>query len=250
MSKYYTIFNETKNLKDWSNDPRCKVPYKLLQWRIKYNNQEPEKSLITPPQTQQNRIKMKIGDKKNRLILREIFKKEDCGVMCSFGRFDCECGNIVETKISQVYREHTKSCGCYVKELIGKRSTTHGKSKTVLYSRWCGILNRCYRVSEHQYPAYGGRGIRTCDEWKNDFDNFYNWAINNGFSPELSIDKLDDNWHYCPENCRWATIEQQLESKYNNRMILAFGEIKSVLIWTRDSRCKASIEIVKYRLWV
>jgi len=121
-------------------------------------------------------------------------------------------------------------------------------SNTRIYNIWNGMLLRCNWVKFPQYCNYGGKGVKICNEWKN-FINFYNWSIKNNYDDSLTIDRIDSNWHYCPENCRWATNKQQAESKHNNRTILAWNEVKSLLHWTKDERCKADIDIIKYRLW-
>lgn len=120
-------------------------------------------------------------------------------------------------------------------------------SKTRLYKIWSGMFTRCYNTKFKQYCVYGGRGIKICNEWKI-FKNFYDWSLSNGYTDDLTIDKIDNNFHYCPENCRWATQKEQNESRHNNRQILAFNEVKSLLHWTRDPRCKNDIETIKKRL--
>lgn len=90
----------------------------------------------------------------------------------------------------------------------GVKKEYHSNIIQKIRIRWKGMIERCHNTEKYNYSSYGGRGIYVCDEWKNDFDNFYNWAINNGFEQHLQIDRIDNDGNYEPSNCRWVTKEE------------------------------------------
>lgn len=105
------------------------------------------------------------------------------------------------------------------KDMIGNQlAKKHGLSKTRLHNIWHSMYCRCYYPSTNQYKNYGGKGIEVCEEWKNaeGFVNFYEWAINNGYDEKLTLDRIDNEKNYCPENCRWSTSKFQSNHKTNN----------------------------------
>lgn len=129
---------------------------------------------------------------------------------------------------------------------------SHGWSKTKLCERWAGMRARCYNPNHKAFDYYGGRGIIVCEEWS-DFSNFKEWVLENGFSPELELDRIDNNGNYCPENCRFVTRTMNLNNTSKNVFITAFGETKTYSEWSRDSRCKTSVrnlqKRIQYRDW-
>lgn len=108
--------------------------------------------------------------------------------------------------------EKVKSCGCLHKEILSK----HGESRTRLHRIWIDMRTRCYNENTKVYQNYGARGIKICDEWKDSFANFREWALNNGYSDELTIDRIDVNGDYSPNNCKWSTKKEQENNKRTN----------------------------------
>jgi hypothetical protein len=142
----------------------------------------------------------------------------------------CDCGNTKIIKLSDVVGGKIKSCGCLSK----KTNLIHGKSYCDLYhSVWTGIKQRCFNEKSRDYPRYGGRGITVCEEWKNDFMSFYYWAIKNGYKKGLSLDRINNDGNYCPENCRWATPKEQSNNTRANHIIKYKGVEKTLTEWRR-----------------
>lgn len=125
----------------------------------------------------------------------------------------CDCGNQISAESYNLRSGHTTSCGCVQKEAASRANTTHGGRKTRLYRIWVCMKNRCYQKSYHAFNHYGGRGITVCDSWLQSFSEFYAWSVSNGYSDNLSIDRIDPNGSYSPGNCRWVTMSEQNKNK-------------------------------------
>lgn len=147
---------------------------------------------------------------------------------------ECECGNNCVVLSQKLSSGHTVSCGCRVREVrnnIGENNKTHNMSNTRIYKIYRGMISRCYKNYSTNYKRYGGRGITVCQEWLDDFMNFYNWAMDNGYSDDLSIDRIYPNGNYEPSNCRWATAKEQANNTRSTVFLTYNGETKSASEW-------------------
>ena len=160
----------------------------------------------------------------------------------------CDCGNEIVARADSLTSGQKTSCGCQAHKKWSKSAREkHGMAKTELYRKWASIKQRCLDESRADYERYGGAGIAVCDEWKNSFVSFMNWSLNNGYKEGLSIDRIDNNKEYCPENCRWIKLEEQSANRRSNIYITYNGETKTLTDWCKYfnvdySRTKAKIK--------
>lgn len=143
----------------------------------------------------------------------------------------CDCGNIKVVRSDSLKSGAIRSCGCMKKaqEKINlTKHHSHKMSGTRIYHIWRGMKDRCYNVHSPSYYRWGGRGITICDEWKDNFSAFYSWAMENGYSENLTIDRIDNNGNYEPSNCRWATMEEQSRNRQSN-VVIQIGNSKRTL---------------------
>lgn len=202
----------------------------------------------------------KVGDKIHDLTILHMFQKHEHGQMKTYAICKCICYNFTCTKLAAIVSGNTRSCGCLFikpnhkgkqKERIFKHG--NGNLDDRLYRIWCAMKSRCRNPKTIGYHNYGGRGIKVCEDWINHFPLFKEWSLSNGYADNLSIDRIDVNGNYCPENCKWATQAEQCANRRNNRrdtvFITAYGETKTAWNWLSDPRCSVkSITTLIYRI--
>ena len=123
----------------------------------------------------------------------------------------------------------TKSCGCLKAE---GNNLKHGKCYTRINKIYRQMKRRCYSKNNPRYKDYGGRGITICEEWQKSFESFYDWSMNNGYSDDLTIDRIDNNRGYSPENCRWTDRKTQVRNTRRNIYLTVDGKTKSLGEWS------------------
>lgn len=158
----------------------------------------------------------------------------------------CDCGNTKIVRGTHLQAGKIKSCGCLVRETSRETLSTHRLSKTRLYRVYCGIKARCYNPKNECYRIYGGRGITMCEEWKNNFLSFYNWAINNGHREDLSIDRINNDGNYEPNNCRWATPKEQSNNTRRCIYVTYNNETHTITEWGRILNIDADTLLTRY----
>ena len=150
----------------------------------------------------------------------------------------CDCGEEIVTSLNSLRTGGATSCGCKRKEHcsianINRRTRPNNEDAKRIYTIWCNMKSRCFRKTASSYNIYGARGISVCDDWRNEFLAFYEWAIANGYKPGLTIDRIDCNGNYEPSNCRWATMTEQANNKRKNVLITHNGETHTIAEWSR-----------------
>lgn len=145
---------------------------------------------------------------------------------------ECDCGGTKIVRGSHLKTGNVTTCGCR------KGRITHGESRSRLYPVWSNMRSRCNNPKNREYHRYGGRGIEVCDKWLNDFQAFYDWAMMNGYDEtaprgHCTLDRINNDGNYCPENCRWTTARVQANNTRRTRFIELNGERHSVTEWAR-----------------
>ena len=185
-----------------------------------------------------------IGERYGRLTIVRFIERKDHHI---FVECKCDCGNTKIKTYDALKTGNSRSCGCFQNEVRSQVHTIHGLRKSKLYKIWDGMKGRCCSPKNTSYPNYGGRGIKICDEWKDSFTSFYEWAMSNGYSEGLSIDRIDNDGNYEPSNCRWATNKEQGANKRNNIVVTYNGETHIIAEWARITGIKAHTLRKRYK---
>lgn len=205
------------------------------------------------------RIKDETGNRYGRLYVVKYCGKDNsyaAQFLCK-----CDCGKDVIATGSNLRKGHTKSCGCFQKDIARKNikryvsgddfvppsNKKHGHRKDRIYKEWCLIKQRCYNRNRDHSDRYYYRGITMCDEWKDSFVSFYNWAVSNGYRDDLFIDRIDNDKGYSPDNCRWATRKQQMLNREVTVYIEHNGEKKTLVEWCEKFGIKYKTAWQRYK---
>lgn len=166
------------------------------------------------------------GEKFNKLTVVERLQNDIGGIpvwLCK-----CDCGNFTKVRGKNLKNGSVKSCGCMLKISTTK---THGLSKAKIYNTWNSMKARCYNTKSSSYKRYGGRGISVCEEWSKSFETFYAWSMQNGYNENLTIERIDNNGNYCPENCKWISKKEQCRNRRTNISFEYNGEKHILTEW-------------------
>lgn len=165
----------------------------------------------------------------------------------------CDCGKSKIVVGTSITNGHVKSCGCLKKEMLAEKNFKHGFCGTGLYQCWQDMKKRCYDKNRAQYKDWGGRGISVCEDWLS-FENFKIWAVKNGYQPGLTIERVDNNGNYSPENCKFIRKQDQNSNRRNTVVISFDGKNMNIEQWAKylglkrgtfDSRLKRGWSIEK-----
>lgn len=181
------------------------------------------------------------GKKFNNLLVVERYYNGKPGK--SYWKCLCDCGNETIVSGSNLRNGSVKSCGCLK---YSSKNKTHGMSKSSLYNIWNGMKFRCTNKNSGSYKNYGQRGISVCEEWFNNPQSFIEWALKNGYKEGLTIDRIDNEKDYCPENCRWISKGEQAKNRRMNYCIEYKGETKT--LWELCEELNLNYNLVHNRI--
>lgn len=179
------------------------------------------------------RVKNLTGRKFGRLtVIKEEGRAKDRHVLwfCK-----CDCGNTCLVPSNVLKKGDTRSCGCLFEETQHiPKHIKHGESNTRLYQIWIDMRDRCRNKNNKRYYSYGGRGITVCEEWRDNFQAFHDWAMANGYREDLTIDRENVNGNYEPSNCRWKTRKEQNNNTTRSRYITYQGKTQTIAQWAEE----------------
>ena len=176
-------------------------------------------------------VSVHIGEKHNYLTIEKFDHFDSCYRLHYICR--CKCGNRKIIRYDHLCTNGVQSCGCIRKEGRNKKHGFYGKNER-LCKIWDCIKRRCNNPKNPNFKYYGGRGIKICDEWSGNLSNFFEWAVNNGYRDDLTIDRIDVNGNYEPSNCRWIPFREQAQNKRANHYISVDEDKKCLAEWVRQ----------------
>lgn len=184
------------------------------------------------------------GQRFGRWFVLEETNERKCGSVMWLCK--CDCGTVRTVSSNSLRMGKSLSCGCYNRDV----TTKHGMGRTRLHGIWGNMRYRCQNPHAINAERYVDRGIKVCDEWANNFEAFAKWALANGYSDELSLDRIDNNGNYESSNCRWATLKEQGRNKRNNVMITYKGESHCLSEWAEiTNQPRARLQMRHHRGW-
>lgn len=192
------------------------------------------------------KVKDLTGQKFGRLTVLERAKNNTRGQ--SMWRCKCDCGNTWTGLGTSLISGNTQSCGCLAREMLIKRNTVHSLHGTRLYGIWVRMRQRCNDENCTDYISYGARGIAICKDW-DDYRSFHRWALANGYKDNLTIERIDVNGNYEPNNCKWISPAAQARNKTNNHKITYNGQTKTLAEWAEILGIKSSLLRYRLRNW-
>ena len=177
-----------------------------------------------------------IGKKYGRLtIIDLVWENHRCWSICN-----CDCGKQVKVRHYAIVNGSTKSCGCYKREVLKDLLSTCSSKDPRLYTVWKSMKQRCTNPNSPHYKNYGMRGIHICKEWNN-YEHFYEWAISHGYKKGLTIERIDNDGDYCPENCCWADRKTQVNNRRNTVFYTMNNQTKPLSKWCDEYGMKYSL---------
>lgn len=186
-------------------------------------------------------------------VVGEVFEKLTtigvkfaCGVKSYCQVCQCECGQIVVSRVANLRNGHTRSCGCMRAEVMSETFLRHGATETAEYRIWCGIKKRCTNPNSPKFSRYGGRGIAVCERWLSSFESFLE-DMGKRPTPSHSVDRRNNNLGYSPENCHWATKTEQANNTRTNRIVEVYGKRRTASEWSRISLVSAGLITLRLR---
>lgn len=188
-----------------------------------------------------NKITIHLFDKIHYYTILEFVQKEKLYVKC-----ECQCGTIKTVLLRSLLTGNTKSCGCYNSKITAERNTTHGLSinngkPTRLYRIWQDMKRRCKNhPTRKDTKNYHKKGIRVCSKWHDDFSNFYKWAIQSGYTDNLTIERTDNEQGYSPNNCKWIPKSEQSKNRTSNHLITFNNQSMTLSEWSEHLNIKRS----------